>query len=397
MSDFRKATDVEWASRPFTIHEVGGTKYLVFPSKAKEPLDITVNMGFGILAWLAKTAGYEIVPATRGDRDDAAFATVSTMLDSITGAYQFLRRGKRVVEKNIPSGMKVGWNFAQWVQLAHLTGHKDGHHFLVFKKPDSIRPKAWDTNGGQHYCDQVTDLIRKASIALAKWESMDRLERYIHTEGWFVQTMKGTDPEQGLYHEEERQLLINNEKEKIARIRQLHQSMCKVQNEYLQIAGFADIDKYFKEFYIEKSKICKEIVSTKMYRQSHLIVTIKRGRTITKSLAKGATLTEKIITNEYCKPVRDIPSILWSPLTQISREHFVSVCQAANIRNHPDPPTSEGLNQLLASHGYPMDAATSVDYTKSLILSVLALVNAALLAGGSDEPEFRAFWLGASD
>jgi hypothetical protein len=307
-----------WTKCPFALHiEAGQPIQVCLPST--EPKDKESKIIFGYLMGLIEESNMIPVISTATSEDEAwnSFAAVS---ENIKGAAACLTRTDIAPQDNIPKNFTVGWNYALWYAFVSVSKEPADNQFVSIARTTNFisgsKANAWSL-GQFPTLGRIASLIR--TIAMNLTAKVVGPKKFLKKEGFFIDKLVGKKPVPGLYTTTEFDKIKNDWS---TRKTQVIAAYAAIPDKF-----DAQVDKplgaIMKTFAgIRKTDGVKLIEDAKDKRTPMLLIPIGRGRDKKMTLAKGNTLSEKVISVAPENP-RAVGKIMWSPETGITQSEFI--------------------------------------------------------------------------
>jgi hypothetical protein len=316
------ATRVELGSRwdnvPLATTVEGKVTKVAFPSQ--KPVSDNAKLAAGFILKFIQLNDFQIEKCTaEASVQDNFWAACANLNKEMQGAYLCLSRNNLTYVDNIPKEYQLGWDFAYWYAYSNATKVSDTSSLVKPRRVVNmiLQEKPWGSVTAMSVLNRVSTLIREA--AKKQISKLTDLRKTLKSEETFLQTFCGKKPVPGLYTEQEFEIVKKFYDKKVNRIKELYSN---IPNDYAKL-GPSGLNSYFKECSIKNIQEVQVIEESKSKRIPDLLVTTRKGKSQVQEIAKGSTLSEKLVTIGGGQSVRTIGKVLWSPLYGVNQTTFV--------------------------------------------------------------------------
>jgi hypothetical protein len=314
-------------------------------------------LSVGALIELCQLAGFNVIASKR--EDITSFVRLlEASSDNIKGAYYCLERKEITPVANIPANLKRGWDFALWYAFASAAKEEVASDYIAIKRETSL---VSTTGANWNPVRQFPDLSRLSSLIRLIAKSLSNKvvspKKFLKGEGYFLEKFVGKKPMPGLFTNDEfaEVLEVWGSKQKFVKDR-----YSSIPDTFQRLPP-RGLGAYIGGFNNANPAIITAIEGAKASRIPMLLVTTGRGRSAARVIAKGSTLPEKLRSIDGGDSVRTIGRVLYSPLTGVSQNEFVSMAIRAAVQMH-----SKGSNVTDIADNFMVLASTdtNVDLTQ---------------------------------
>jgi hypothetical protein len=246
------------------------------------------------------------------------------MKDALHGAYLCLSRDNISYIESVPKELRLGWEFAFWYCQAHKTKIVDPNDLIKAPRVSSIAVtgQVWGQSLGVAILTKVNNLVREA--AKARSSRFCSIKTLLVNKQVVLSKFCGKRPVAGLYTQEELAVVNEYYDYKVECITKVYGNIPDDWKSF----GPSGLHSYFNEFSIKNPAKIQIIEDNRSKRIPELLVVTRRGKQQDKSIAKGSTLNEKLISIDGGDSVRTIGRIMWSPLCGVTQINFINQCMS---------------------------------------------------------------------
>jgi len=309
----------DWKASILAVQSDGHITKVVLPTLPPDTHDEKIVSGF--ILQFCLWANWKVEDCTASSSEQKQFwANCVQMKDALHGAFLCLNRNTIEYVDNIPKSYEMGWEFAFWYCQAESTKILDSNELLKPKKVSNITltGQVWGQGSSITLLTRVNNLIRAASKAQSVL--LGDIHNMLKSKQHVVNTFCGKRPVRGLYTEEEFVIANDGYNSKVERIGIVYSNIPKSH----KLLGPSGLHTYFAEFSVKSPAQLQLIEDTKSKRIPDLLVTTRMGKKQVSEIAKGGSLSEKLITIGGGNSVRTIGKVLWSPTSGISQVQFTN-------------------------------------------------------------------------
>jgi len=328
-------------------------KYKIFLPSTK-PDDEVTSKAMGCIINTAMLAGIELKESNKPDLTAGYYIVIRALADEILGAYNCVRQDVIEQHDNVPKIYRKGWEFVLWHAFKQRAKINDGLGLLKITKTEKITPDgvtSWAEAGKVAIVTRLHTLFKMA--AQNRSGHLGPPVRFFKSKKFIQDKVVGKKPVEGMTHGAEHVLLVEEYEKRLQVVSRRYDS---INWESMPPDGLNAIYKEMTQ--VPKSQEIKNIEDCENQRVTPLIIEVGRGRNAVKRIVKGQTLFDKLIAINGGKNVRVIGSVMWSPLTNITKDSFISnvmkVTQLENlVRQGKTNENSENLkrvNEFLYNH-----------------------------------------------
>lgn len=278
-----------------------------------------------IILGLAKLAKAEVKETMADFHEKELSDVLEATNKALLGAFYCLKRETYSPSANVPKENASGWNFAQWYALsAHTSESEPAEYYSVPRVTNLLGSPKVALAGGS----QAANLVRLSNLVrLCASEMKNRVVKtseFLKNLQWFQTRYVGKKPIGGLYLSEEFEYLIKEWETRTDKVRALYTGIDLNLKGPLMSGQFK---QYMAKFNIEHEPVAKRIEDRAKTRIPMLLVSVGTGRRVTKQIAKGGNLPEKIKDQKLDLSVRTPAKILYSSLYEgVPEGMFVDLC-----------------------------------------------------------------------
>jgi hypothetical protein len=306
-----------WVSNPLTTYKQGNETLVSFP--AEKPSSDKVLSAVGLLYQLCEIAGLTPVPS-EGDCSHL-WPVLDVMRDNLHGALLCLSRDSISAVDSTPSTISSGWDFALWYTVGSAFKEYDANEFLKIHRQTSLTATpeggAWSAGSQISVRNKIESLVR-----LACQKSVSKLappREFLKSVEFFKERKCGKLPVPGLYTPEEYDLVKEDYNRRHSEISKRYKDV--------PTTWKVDTPRYLstilRDFSVEKSQATKKVDAAVQQRINPLLVWTGKGKKRIQTIAKGTSLSDKLISIGGGESVRTIATVMHSPLIGLDKSSFV--------------------------------------------------------------------------
>jgi len=315
---------------------------------------------------------------TKREVDPTVWNMLESVQKSLLGAFYCLRRDKVAPMDNVPTDIKVGWNFALW--YCYQAGSKSDHgaYLSIPRETTLLRTKgvnAWSSGVMITVLQRINAFVRIAANNCSG--KLDQPKKFLKGEGYFLEKYVGKKPIGGLYTDEELPIVVQAWTDRQNRIKDLYK---QIPDKFSEVLGkYRGIGDLVGAFNISMPQVVKDIEDAKNRRIPYLLVSTGKGRGKTVEIAKGGNLPEKLLHTSGGDGVRTIGRVLWSPITGYTTNAFIdlvinqcrSMIRKEKVSFLDHLITTTVTNGDKDTHGRLLQCSASVNQAAQLYLEIL--------------------------
>lgn len=258
--------------------------------------------------------------------------------DNITGAFYALCTPDTSVGpmSNIPPANKRGWDFALWYAFCKAAKVTDSSEYFSIPRVTSILAAdtgSWGPGRKLTDVDRLQTLIRLCAQSKNVTDRIASPKKFLKAEGFFMGKLLGKKPVQGIYTADE---LVTLEQEWTERKGKIAKAYGEIPENFSGMALGDTLNDQLKKLHIGVSSAAKQVEEVAHKRIPELLISEGRGTKARKTIAKGSSLSEKLLNINGGDSVRTIAKVMWTPQCGLSQTQFaditMSVAKSKNVQ-----------------------------------------------------------------